>query len=79
MAAGLQLKNYLTSKTPEVKIQCQQRWLSMEPPVRDAIKAIVSGKEGEREREEGEREREMEGAEIEHGRERGREKRRERE
>ena len=42
MAAGLQLKNYLTSKTPEVKLQYQLRWLSIDMAVRAEIKSIVS-------------------------------------
>lgn len=42
MAAGLQLKNYLTSKAPEVRQQYQQMWLSFDPQVRLGIKSLVS-------------------------------------
>ncbi|XP_064389350.1 importin subunit beta-1-like [Halichondria panicea] len=41
MAAGLQLKNYLTSKTPEIKLQYQLRWLSIDMAVREQIKSII--------------------------------------
>ncbi|XP_070570539.1 importin subunit beta-1-like isoform X1 [Ptychodera flava] len=41
MAAGLQLKNALTSKDPVVKMQYQQRWLSMDPHLRTSIKRFV--------------------------------------
>lgn len=41
MAAGLQLKNYLTSKDPEAKAQYQQRWLSFLPNDRQQIKSLV--------------------------------------
>jgi importin subunit beta-1 len=41
MAAGLQLKNCLTSKAVEVKVHLQQRWLSMELTVRQHIKIAV--------------------------------------
>lgn len=41
MAAGLQLKNYLTAKDPDVKLQFQQRWLAIEASVRIEIKALV--------------------------------------
>lgn len=41
MAAGLQLKNYLTSKSIEIKVQLQQTWLSMDPGVRLHIKTAV--------------------------------------
>ena len=43
MAAGLQLKNYLTAKTPEVRLQYQQAWLSFDPTVRQNIKLMVCG------------------------------------
>ncbi len=42
MAAGLQLKNYLTSKDAEVKLRYQMQWLSMAESVRVHIKALVS-------------------------------------
>ena len=42
MAAGLQLKNYLTSKDPEMKLQYQQRWLSFPSEETVAIKHLVS-------------------------------------
>ena len=45
MASGLQLKNYLTSKAPEVKLQYQQAWLSFDPAIRSHIKAMVSSEE----------------------------------
>ena len=41
MAAGLQLKNYLTSKDVEAKVKYQMQWLSMEAPVRVHIKTLV--------------------------------------
>uniref|UniRef100_T1J2G6 Importin N-terminal domain-containing protein n=1 Tax=Strigamia maritima TaxID=126957 RepID=T1J2G6_STRMM len=41
MAAGLQLKNALTSKDPATKIQYQQRWLSFREDVRAYIKKNV--------------------------------------
>ncbi|CAI8029374.1 Importin subunit beta-1 [Geodia barretti] len=41
MAAGLQLKNYLTSKAVEVKVHLQQRWLGMDLTVRQHIKIAV--------------------------------------
>lgn len=40
-AAGLQLKNYLTSKNPEVKLEYQRRWMSFEAPMRQHIKNLV--------------------------------------
>ena len=46
MAAGLQLKNYLTSKNPEIRMQYQQAWLSFDPSVRQHIKTLVSSKWG---------------------------------
>lgn len=42
MAAGLQLKNYLTSKAPEVRLEYQRIWLSFDSQVRLAIKSLVS-------------------------------------
>ncbi len=42
MAAGLQLKNYLTSKSAEIRFQYQQVWLSLSPDVREPIKNLVS-------------------------------------
>ncbi|XP_014663042.1 PREDICTED: importin subunit beta-1-like [Priapulus caudatus] len=41
MAAGLQLKNNLTSKDAAVKLQYQQRWLSFAEDVRAYVKANV--------------------------------------
>ncbi len=41
-AAGLQLKNYLTSKDLDVKLQFQQRWLSLPMEARTEIKTYVS-------------------------------------
>lgn len=43
MAAGLQLKNHLTSKDPVRKQQYQQRWLALPEEVRFYIKKNVSG------------------------------------
>lgn len=42
MAAGLQLKNYLTAKDPEVRLQYQQRWLAMDAPIKLQVKTLVS-------------------------------------
>lgn len=42
MAAGLQLKNQLTSKDNHIKQQYQQRWLSFPEDVREYIKKNVS-------------------------------------
>lgn len=42
MAAGLQLKNQLTSKDPQIKQQYQHRWLSFAEDVREYIKKNVS-------------------------------------
>lgn len=42
MAAGLQIKNTLTSKDPAVKEQFQQRWLTFPEDVRRYIKQNVS-------------------------------------
>lgn len=41
MAAGLQIKNSLTSKDAEIRVQCQQRWLSFPPEARSYIKNNV--------------------------------------
>lgn len=41
MAAGLQLKNQLTSKDPDMKFQYQQRWLTIPAETRDYIKKNV--------------------------------------
>lgn len=42
MAAGLQLKNQLTSKDPTVKLSYQQRWLNFPEDIRNYIKKNVS-------------------------------------
>lgn len=42
MAAGLQLKNQLTSKDPALKTQYQQRWLAIPAESRIYIKKNVS-------------------------------------
>lgn len=42
MAAGLQLKNHLTSKDPTLKLQYQQRWLALPEDIRLYIKKNVS-------------------------------------
>lgn len=42
MAAGLQLKNQLTSKDPDLKCQYQQRWLAIPVETREYIKKNVS-------------------------------------
>uniref|UniRef100_H2ZAY2 Importin N-terminal domain-containing protein n=1 Tax=Ciona savignyi TaxID=51511 RepID=H2ZAY2_CIOSA len=41
MAAGLQIKNYLTSKDSAVKQQHQQRWLSLDAIARNTIRDLV--------------------------------------
>lgn len=41
-AAGLQLKNHLTSKDATTTLQYQQTWLSFQSDVRDYIKKNVS-------------------------------------
>lgn len=41
MAAGLQLKNALTSKDPDIKLQLQQRWLQFPEEIRNFIKQNV--------------------------------------
>lgn len=43
MAAGLQIKNALTSKDTSVKEQFQQRWLAFPEDIRLYIKANVGG------------------------------------
>nr|XP_015835882.1 PREDICTED: importin subunit beta-1 isoform X1 [Tribolium castaneum] len=43
MAAGLQLKNQLTSKDPNIKQLCQQRWLSAPEEIRNYVKKNVVG------------------------------------
>lgn len=42
VAAGLQVKNSLTSKDPDVKTQHQQRWLAIDGSARREIKNYVS-------------------------------------
>ena len=42
MAAGLQLKNQLTSKDPAVRLQYQQRWIALDDNVKNHVKAMVS-------------------------------------
>uniref|UniRef100_A0A3B3TBZ1 Karyopherin (importin) beta 1 n=1 Tax=Paramormyrops kingsleyae TaxID=1676925 RepID=A0A3B3TBZ1_9TELE len=41
VAAGLQVKNSLTSKDPDVKAQYQQRWLAIDSNARQEIKSYV--------------------------------------
>ncbi|XP_050670015.1 importin subunit beta-1 isoform X2 [Leptidea sinapis] len=41
MAAGLQLKNHLTSKDPAMKLQYQQKWLALPEDVRIYIKKNI--------------------------------------
>lgn len=41
VAAGLQLKNQLTSKDTDINIQHQQRWLGLPVETRDYIKKNV--------------------------------------
>lgn len=41
VAAGLQVKNSLTSKDPDVKTQYQQRWLAIDANARREIKTFV--------------------------------------
>jgi importin subunit beta-1 len=40
-AAGLQLKNHLTSKDPLIKLQYQQRWQTFAEDVREYVKKNV--------------------------------------
>ena len=42
VAAGLQLKNHLTSKDAAVRFQHQQQWSSFDAAVRQEIKTMVS-------------------------------------
>jgi len=42
-AAGLQLKNYLTSKNPETKRQYVMRWLQIDAETRSRIKQLALG------------------------------------
>lgn len=42
MAAGLQLKNQLTSKDPNVRAQFQQRWLGLDNTLRDHVRSLVN-------------------------------------
>ncbi len=42
VAAGLQVKNSLTSKDPDVKTRHQQRWLAIDISARRDIKNYVS-------------------------------------
>ncbi|GFS31240.1 importin subunit beta-1 [Nephila pilipes] len=41
MAAGLQLKNALTSKDPDLRVKYQERWLKFPVDVRSFIKQNV--------------------------------------
>lgn len=41
MAAGLQLKNALTSKDPTIRLQHQQRWLTLDEQVKQHVKQMV--------------------------------------
>ncbi|XP_077997215.1 importin subunit beta-1-like [Glandiceps talaboti] len=41
MAAGLQLKNALTSKDPTIRVNLQQRWMAIDAQFRDSIKRYV--------------------------------------
>lgn len=42
MAAGLQLKNQLTSKDSNIKVSFQQRWLTLHEDTRHYVKKNVS-------------------------------------
>lgn len=44
MAAGLQLKNQLTSKDPTVRMQYQQRWISLSDELKNHVKTRVRDK-----------------------------------
>lgn len=46
VAAGLQVKNSLTSKDPDVKTQYQQRWLAIDANARREIKNYVRTRPG---------------------------------
>lgn len=41
MAAGLQLKNQLTSKDPAVRMQYQQRWIALDEAIKTHVKTMV--------------------------------------
>lgn len=41
VAAGLQIKNSLTSKDPDIKAQYQQRWLAIDANARREVKNYV--------------------------------------
>lgn len=43
MAAGLQLKNQLTSKDETVKLKFQSKWLQLPEEMRNYVKKNVSG------------------------------------
>lgn len=46
MAAGLQLKNQLTSKDPTIKYQYQERWLTFPEDMREYVKKNIVGSLG---------------------------------
>lgn len=41
MAAGLQLKNQLTSKDAAVRLQYQQRWMTLDDKIKNHVKTMV--------------------------------------
>ena len=41
MAAGLQLKNQLTSKDATVRLQYQQRWMTLDEKIKSHVKTMV--------------------------------------
>ena len=41
MAAGLQLKNHLTSKDATVRLQYQQRWMTLDDKIKNHVKTMV--------------------------------------
>ena len=41
MAAGLQLKNQLTSKDATVRLQYQQRWMTLDDKIKGHVKTMV--------------------------------------
>ena len=41
MAAGLQLKNQLTSKDATVRLQYQQRWMTLDDKIKSHVKTMV--------------------------------------
>lgn len=41
MAAGLQLKNQLTSKDATVRLQYQQRWMTLDDKIKNHVKTMV--------------------------------------